>query len=351
MDFGIALAPGVDAWRWVQRAEALGFSHAWIYDTQLLCADFFVAAALAADRTSKIRIGPGVLVPTNRIAPVAANGLASLAALAPGRIDFGVGTGFTARLTMGLGPMKLSEMREYVQVVRGMLAGETVTWNGDGAPRKVRFLNPELGLVRVGDRIPLHLSAFAPKARRMAAELADGWMNFVTVAAMALYEVGAMNDACREAGRDPKTLYKTGFTLGCVLRDGEDAGSPRARAQAGPLVSVLFHALTEGTVKPALLPPDLQAAAEAYRRLHETAGPADEAHLRLHAGHLLHVRPEEERFVTPELIRSGTFTGGVDELRDRIRELRDGGYDQLAVQLVHGHESAIDDWARVFDGV
>jgi hypothetical protein len=53
MDFGIALAPGVDAWRWVQRAEALGFSHAWIYDTQLLCADFFVAAALAADRTSR----------------------------------------------------------------------------------------------------------------------------------------------------------------------------------------------------------------------------------------------------------------------------------------------------------
>src|SRR4030095_5838353 len=106
MDFGIALAPGVDAWRWVQRAEALGFSHAWIYDTQLLCADFFVAAALAAGGTTPIRIGPVVLVPTNRIAPVAANGLASLAALAPGRIDFGVGTGFTARLPLGAGPSK-----------------------------------------------------------------------------------------------------------------------------------------------------------------------------------------------------------------------------------------------------
>jgi alkanesulfonate monooxygenase SsuD/methylene tetrahydromethanopterin reductase-like flavin-dependent oxidoreductase (luciferase family) len=66
---------------------------------------------------------------------------------------------------------------------------------------------------------------------------------------------------------------------------------------------------------------------------------------------LLHVRPEEARFVTSDLIRNGTFTGTVDELRDRIRELRDGGYDQLAVQLVTGHESAIDDWARVFEGV
>jgi 5,10-methylenetetrahydromethanopterin reductase len=351
MDFGIALAPGVDAWRWVQRAEALGFSHAWIYDTQLLCADFFVAAALAADRTSRIRIGPGVLVPTNRIAPVTANGLASLAALAPGRIDFGVGTGFTARLTMGLGPMKLSALREYVEVVRGMLAGETVPWTAEGSTHKVRFLNPELGLVRVGDRIPLHLSAFAPKARAMAAELADGWMNFVTVSAMALYEVGAMNDSCRAGGRQPTTHNKKSVTHGGVVRGREDAGSPRARAQAGPLVSVLFHALTEGTVKATLMPPELQAAAAEYHRLHASAGPTDEAHLRLHAGHLLHVRPEEERFVTPELIRSGTFTGTVDELRDRIRELRDGGYDQLAVQLVHGHESAIDDWARVFEGV
>jgi 5,10-methylenetetrahydromethanopterin reductase len=252
---------------------------------------------------------------------------------------------------MGLGPMKLRALREYVEVVRGMLAGETVPWTAEGSTHKVRFLNPEVGLVRVGDRIPLHLSAFAPKARAMAAELADGWMNFVTVSAMALYEVGAMNDTCRAAGRDPETLYKTGFTLGCVLQDGEDAGSPRARAQAGPLVSVLFHALTEGTVKASLMPPELQAAADEYRRLHEDAGPDDERHLRLHAGHLLHVRPEEERFVTPELIRNGTFTGTVDELRDRIRELRDGGYDQLAVQLVTGHESAIDDWARVFEGV
>jgi 5,10-methylenetetrahydromethanopterin reductase len=41
-----------------------------------------------------------VLVPSNRIAPVAANALATLNQLAPGRIDIGVGTGFTARRAM-----------------------------------------------------------------------------------------------------------------------------------------------------------------------------------------------------------------------------------------------------------
>jgi 5,10-methylenetetrahydromethanopterin reductase len=57
-----------------------------IYDTQLLCADFFVAAALAADRTSKIRIGPGVLVPTNRSRPCGERARVARGARA-GRID------------------------------------------------------------------------------------------------------------------------------------------------------------------------------------------------------------------------------------------------------------------------
>ncbi|HYB43081.1 MAG TPA: LLM class flavin-dependent oxidoreductase, partial [Candidatus Methylomirabilis sp.] len=69
MDFGIGIASGVDGWKAAQRAEAVGFSHAWFYDTQLLCADVFVSMALAAVKTSRIRLGSGVLVPTNRIAP------------------------------------------------------------------------------------------------------------------------------------------------------------------------------------------------------------------------------------------------------------------------------------------
>jgi hypothetical protein len=51
MDFGIGIASGVDGWRAAQRAEALGFTQAWFYDTQMLCADVFVSMALAAAQT------------------------------------------------------------------------------------------------------------------------------------------------------------------------------------------------------------------------------------------------------------------------------------------------------------
>src|SRR5215475_2156756 len=171
MDFGVAFASNLDAWKTVRRAEELGISHAWFYDTQMLAPDIFATMALAAEHTSRIKLGLGVLVPTNRIAPVTANGLATLNKLAPGRIIFGAGTGFTARNTMGLGPMKLSEFREHLRVVQSLLKGETVEWQCEGATHRIRFLNPELGLINLKDKIPLHISAFAPKARRMTAEI------------------------------------------------------------------------------------------------------------------------------------------------------------------------------------
>src|SRR5262245_10386666 len=65
----------------------------------------------AAAETSRIRLGTGVLIPSNHIAPVAASALMSLNALAPGRIDFGISTGFTAWRTMGSGPVRLADMR------------------------------------------------------------------------------------------------------------------------------------------------------------------------------------------------------------------------------------------------
>src|SRR4029077_15219525 len=118
MDFGIGIATGSDSWKLAQRAEELVFTHAWIFDTQMITGDPFVAMAAAALKTSRIRLGTGVLVPSNRLAAGAANGWATLNGRAPGRIDFGIGTGFSARRAIGLGAVKLAEMAEYIRVVQ-----------------------------------------------------------------------------------------------------------------------------------------------------------------------------------------------------------------------------------------
>src|SRR5262249_46434003 len=207
MDFGIALPTAADSWKVVKQAEEAGFTHAWFYDTQMLSADCFVAMGAAAVNTRRIRLGTGVLVPSDRIAPVAANALATLNQLAPGRIDFGVGTGFTARRAMGFGAIKIKDMETYIDQVYGLLRGETVELEMEGQRRKIRFLNPELPLFNTKDPIALHLSAFGPRTR--ADRQAQGGL-----------------DRLRQHGRERRARGR-----GHARSVGE--GRPRARRPAG----------------------------------------------------------------------------------------------------------------------
>ena len=351
MKYSVAFASEVDSWRWTKRAEELGFHAAWFYDTQLLNPDVFICMALAAHETSTIRLGTGVLVPSNRIEPVAANAFASLNRLAPGRIDFGVGTGFTARRTMGLGAITLAATKTYVQRVRALLRGETVEWDFEDEVRKIRFLNPDLGLIDVESEVPLWFSAFGPKAMGLAAELGAGWLNFgVAGASEAL---GAMREAWSAAGHEPSAMESNLFFLGAVLDGGPDDDA-KLMAQAGPLTAVMFHNVADdvGAMGGRNLPQGpISNLASEYLAVHETYEPDDARYLSNHRGHLMFVRPEETH-ITPELVRGTTMSGTHDELVLKLRDIKDAGYSQVTVQLVHGHEAqALEEWGEVFKAV
>jgi 5,10-methylenetetrahydromethanopterin reductase len=351
MEFGIALATDAKSWQATQRAEELGFSHAWFYDTQMLTADPFVAMAAAAMKTSRIRLGTGVLVPSNRIAPAAACAFASLNKLAPGRIDFGVGTGFSARRAMGQGAVRLSEMEEYIRVVMGLLDEETLETTLDGKKRRIRFLNPDLGLINTRDPVGLHLSAFGPKGMELTAKLGAGWINFVGNDAVGISWLNAMQQAWEKAGNDRADLSAAAFALGCVLEPGEPADSPRAMAQAGPRAAVMLHraadeALT-GLPNSSPMPASVADLVQGYVESAKHFEPADAQYLHNHRGHLMFVKPDERQFINAELIRMNTFTGTEAEIKPRIEALRDAGYTQFTIQLVPGQEQAIEDWARI----
>jgi 5,10-methylenetetrahydromethanopterin reductase len=354
MDFGINLATASDSWKVVKRAEELGYARAWFYDTQMLNADMFVAMGAAAVQTSRIRLGTGVLIPSNRIAPVAASALASLNRLAPGRIDFGISTGFTARRTMGLRPVKLEDMAEYIRIVQRLLAGETLEWTFEGQRRKIRFLSPDLDVVNVRDPIPLHVSAMGPRSRALTARLRANWICATGNLTAAKKSVGEMQKAWQTAGVDPAACVATAFTGGCVLRDGEAFDSPRARAQVGPHATVVLHNQVEieqfGNMG-RTMPPELSHLAERYRAIYERYEPADARYLDNHRGHLMVLRPEEHEVCTGDLIRTLTFTATMPELRERLRELGSAGYNHFAVSIRHGHPEMLEEWADVFEGV
>ncbi|MCZ6666944.1 MAG: LLM class flavin-dependent oxidoreductase, partial [Gammaproteobacteria bacterium] len=110
MDFGFVFMGDCHIHGDVKYAEDNGFSHAWLYDTQMLGSEVYTALALCADRTTKIKLGPGVTNPKSRIAPLSACGMATINSLAPGRVIMGIGTGNTTRRTMGMPAARMAEL-------------------------------------------------------------------------------------------------------------------------------------------------------------------------------------------------------------------------------------------------
>ena len=124
MDFGICVASHVNDIDYVVRAEQLGYGYAWLADSQMLWSDCYATLAVAATRTSTIRLGTGVAIAGTRPAPVNAAGIATINALAPGRTFLGVGSGNTALRVMGLPPMRIKQFDKYLETLRPLLRGE-----------------------------------------------------------------------------------------------------------------------------------------------------------------------------------------------------------------------------------
>ncbi len=152
MEFGVVFTSRVGDYDQVQLAESLGFDQAWFYDSQMIYSDVYATMAVAAHETHRIRLGTGVAVPSTRMAPVIAHSIATVAQLAPGRVELGVGSGNTARLTMGLRPVPLERMKRDIRLIQTLLRGETGWLEEEGERHAVRFLHPDRGFLHLEDR-------------------------------------------------------------------------------------------------------------------------------------------------------------------------------------------------------
>ena len=159
MQLGVCLASQITDIDYAVLAEELGFDDLWFADSQMIWSDVYATMALAAARTTRIRIGTGVAVAGTRSAPVTAAAHATINAIAPGRVFCGIGTGNTAMRVMGHRPMPIAEFEAYIESLRPLLSGEEtpLTWRGRTAP--VRHLMPTHGFVDFTQRIPLYISA------------------------------------------------------------------------------------------------------------------------------------------------------------------------------------------------
>jgi 5,10-methylenetetrahydromethanopterin reductase len=347
VDFGIAFPSYVDAWRDCQAAEASGFTHAWFYDTQLLCSDVYAVMALAAEHTSTMQLGTLVAIPSNRIAPVTASAVATINALAPGRVILGVGTGFTGRNTMGMPPLRVARMVEYVRQVRGLLAGEDVLYREGKYERWIRLLSRDrkVGCINLDDPIPIHIAANAPKALASVGEVGEGWITVGQGPEGVRTGLGAIDASARARSRTfdgpGGKPYTTMLTTGCLLRDGEGFDSERVVRRVGPVTVVGVHAIWEaarGGHGFGLHDAETAAAYDRYIEQYasEKGSPADRRYLDVHEGHMLYLKAGEESFVIPEMVPLLSLTGSAEDVRGRCRELAGAGVDNVALQALPG---------------
>src|SRR3954452_12581837 len=119
MDISCAFPTTLDSPGQVLLAEELGYARPWLYDTPQQSPDVWMALALAAERTSRIGLGPGVLVPNLRHPMTNAAATATLVELAPGRVVVSFGTGFTGRRAMGYRAIPWSFMTAYIEPYLG----------------------------------------------------------------------------------------------------------------------------------------------------------------------------------------------------------------------------------------
>ena len=305
MDISCAFPPVPATPEHIALAERLGYRRAWVYDTPALQLDVWMTLTRAAERTRIIELGPGVLIPSLRHVLVTASAVATLLDIAPGRVNLGIGSGFTGRLAMGQRSNSWSFVAQYARQLRALLAGETI--EVDGALTRM-IHGPGQAPARP-IRVPMVFGTRGPKGEAVARELGDGVFTVVPTAGF---------------------RWSALLTFGTVLEPGEPFDSARVIAAAGAGAAVLFHRAHDLPSSPGPGLADLPGGA-AWRAAIE-AVPIRERHLHTHLGHLTYVNPTDRAVITGDVIRAYTFTGEAAALRTRIGELERRGVTEVAFQ-------------------
>lgn len=329
MDFGIVTAK-VDEIGYIVHAENLGYTHAWVTDSPMIRSNCWAVLALAAQQTRTMRLGTGVNVPGLRLAPVVANGIATINRLAPGRCFIGLGTGHTGMRLLGQRPMRLGPFREYVQVVRALLRGDGVDYALGGESHRIRFQMREHRFIDLDHPIPLYVAGFGPRAQALAGELADGLISGLPRGGTVPDMLANVQRGAGRAGRSlPSDFYTAAMVTLVIRQPGEALDSERIVAQCGAAVISGLHYLVAQHLETGQDPPGYARPVwKAYMEWLDQA-PPEIRHQRLHASHYSFVDPEEVRFVTADLIRSTCLAGTPEELVEQLQTLEREGLRQV----------------------
>ncbi len=293
-----ALPPGLQI-DYAGRAEERGFRAAWF--PEITFGDAFGPATAAATKTSRLGLGTGVVGIWSRSAVTMALQAATLNELSHGRLLLGVGLqarGYVEGWHGQTYERPVRAMKEYVTILRRILSGENVTFEGEifSVHGFQLMMQPPENPARI------YMAAIGPQMTRLAGEIADGILGYC-------YSVEYVRDSVLpnlRAGAERAGRTLDDFDIACgfpTIVTPDDSGLEQIKGQ------VMMFA-TAGSSSPEYA---TSFAAAGY-----DVAPIQE---RVDAGDI----DGALGLVTDEMADAMTIAGSPDNVRRRIAQYRDAG--------------------------
>jgi 5,10-methylenetetrahydromethanopterin reductase len=290
-----------------ERAENAGWDGITFTDSQNLVGDPFVAVALAASATQRLRFATGVTNAYTRPPAALANVAATVQETSGGRFTLGIGRGDTALFHLGKKPMPVAQFIASVTDLQTYLANEVVDCNGRAS--RLQWLD------RCRQpKVPLDIAVSGPRMIEFGARIAER----VTLAVGAdpdrvAWAIDLARKAAADAGRDPAEI-----SFGAYVNVGCHPDADAARKLISGAVAAFAHfSSMPGSTGAGLAEADRAVVAEVGRTYNSNE------HLSNAAAHTAALNPEfVDRFAV---------VGAPDVCAKRLRELAALGLERFVI--------------------
>ncbi|WP_026926417.1 LLM class flavin-dependent oxidoreductase [Granulicoccus phenolivorans] len=301
------------------RLESLGWDGLALGEGQGGSPDQYVCLTLAAQATRTLKIGSGASVPT-RHPQITANAMATVNAVAGGRVVYSLGRGDGAMHQLGQDPMRLREFEQYVSRLQGYLRRETVDLAG--FPSTISSLFERDAALDLPKPI-VEISATGPKVVDLAARLGDG-VTFSVGADVA--RLRGLIDQVRTT-RAAAGLAEDGFRFSCYLQVAVGTGETLTRAREyirGAVMTQSRFSALHGTPLPGISADDAAVVGRAVTEL----GQAYRTHgQRWGGGGTFYPKG----VIDDDFVDRFAVVGSPEQCAEKLQPIIDLGFDRLVL--------------------
>jgi probable F420-dependent oxidoreductase len=314
MDIGLVLQTDPPARALVDRmvrAEGLGFSHGWTFDSHVLWQEPYVIYPRILERTSRLVVGPMVTNPATRDWSVIASMHATLHETFGNRTVCGIGRGDSAVRVQGRKPTTLARLESSIHAIRELAEGRAV--DVEGTALQIPWVAP-------GGKLPVWMAGYGPKALDLVGRAADGFILQLADPYLVEWTIKSVRAAAEAAGRDPAAIT---MCVAAPAYVGDDLAHARDQCRwfGGMVGNHVADLVTRYGDASAAVPAELTGyikdrAGYDYRHHGRTGNTTTD-------------------FVPDEVVDRFCLLGPVAAHREKLAQLAELGVDQFAVYAMH----------------